>query len=897
MAQVVLRLTLGTNAIGPFSIYTGSTSTTPILTNQTRDQLVAGVIVDLPATTGGTLYTLTFENNQPGCGDQTLSKQIIVYGTTETISITVEFEPGSVVARYRAISNTVQSSNLAIAFTNLIGKTTGGYITFNPTINIASGSLSGVTELTATTENYDLIDRGNVIFSGFTFNGVPSSGNYEVSEDYVFSGTPSPTPTSTQTPTPTVTPSSTTGAVTPTATPTATVTPSLTTSGATPTPTATVTSTPTVTPSITPTNTPSNTPTVSISNTPGVSATATPTNTPTPTSTPTASVTPSVTPSETPGITPTNTPSNTAAVTPTATPTSTATPTVTVTSTPTNTPSITPSLSVSNTPGVTATATPTPTATPSVTPTNTPTPSVTTTTTPSVTPTNTPTATVTASVTPSVTPSETPAVTPTNTVTPTVTPSVTVSPSPTVTPSVSLSNTPTPSITVSVTPSETPPVTPTSTPSGTPAVTPTQTVTASITPSVTPSVTAEPTQTPQATATSTPTVTPTNTPTTSVTPSASPTVTPSITVSISPSNTPTVTPTNTPSPSMVVYSFFFHAITGGGEADPSTPCAATFAPFYTNDFISLSGAQPGDIVYENSSLATPWAGGDLWYDAGDTRPGDTTIKFRINDNGEIIEIANCPEPTPTPTNTPTVTPTVTPSVTATPAVTPTNTPTSSVTPTPSVTPSISVTPTTSVTPSVTPSQASLPPAYLLIEPTSIATSIGTYMFNAGAGFYGFTNGSGPTSNSDISDYIQYFNSNAGSGGVPSIISVAIPQTGGGVDSEGNPITQYNFTTVQIPAGLVNGDAYYTWLIPDDSIGGTSSGRRQTKIDVSYGQGPNTFSVENMDGTLYNTYGAVVNPGGSFISGSYRMYTTNTIGSGFYYDNTGTIIYFKGNTVA
>src|SRR6056300_858728 len=107
MAQVVLRLTLGTNAVGPFSIYTGSTSTTPILSNQTRDQLVAGVIVDLPATTGGTLYTLTFENNQPGCSDQTLSKQIIVYGTTEVIEITAEYEPGSVIARYTLTSNVV----------------------------------------------------------------------------------------------------------------------------------------------------------------------------------------------------------------------------------------------------------------------------------------------------------------------------------------------------------------------------------------------------------------------------------------------------------------------------------------------------------------------------------------------------------------------------------------------------------------------------------------------------------------------------------------------------------------------------------------------------------------------------------------------------------------------
>ena len=82
MAQVILRLTLGTNAVGPFSIYTGSTSETPILSNQTRDQLVAGVVYDFPATTGGTQYTLTFQNNQPGCEDQTVTKNIIIYGET-----------------------------------------------------------------------------------------------------------------------------------------------------------------------------------------------------------------------------------------------------------------------------------------------------------------------------------------------------------------------------------------------------------------------------------------------------------------------------------------------------------------------------------------------------------------------------------------------------------------------------------------------------------------------------------------------------------------------------------------------------------------------------------------------------------------------------------------------
>ena len=84
MSQVILRLSLDSNAIGPFSLYTGSTSTTPILTGQTRDQLVAGVVVNLDAAVTGTTYTLIFQNNQPGCDDNTVSKQITVYGNDNT---------------------------------------------------------------------------------------------------------------------------------------------------------------------------------------------------------------------------------------------------------------------------------------------------------------------------------------------------------------------------------------------------------------------------------------------------------------------------------------------------------------------------------------------------------------------------------------------------------------------------------------------------------------------------------------------------------------------------------------------------------------------------------------------------------------------------------------------
>ena len=84
MSQVILRLSLDSNAIGPFSIYTGSTSTQPLLTGQTRDQLVAGVVINLDAAVTGTTYTLIFQNNQPNCDQNTVSKQITVYGNDNT---------------------------------------------------------------------------------------------------------------------------------------------------------------------------------------------------------------------------------------------------------------------------------------------------------------------------------------------------------------------------------------------------------------------------------------------------------------------------------------------------------------------------------------------------------------------------------------------------------------------------------------------------------------------------------------------------------------------------------------------------------------------------------------------------------------------------------------------
>ena len=156
MAQVVLRLTLSSNAVGPFNIYTGSTSTTPILSGQTRDQLVSGVVYNFPAEPTGTTYNLTFENKQPDCNDESLTKSIIIYGELNVVDLSVVYSPGSVVAQYIARPRVIPTSNLTIAFDNVLFTTTGGTETLSPSILIPANSTGGTETLTATTLDYVL---------------------------------------------------------------------------------------------------------------------------------------------------------------------------------------------------------------------------------------------------------------------------------------------------------------------------------------------------------------------------------------------------------------------------------------------------------------------------------------------------------------------------------------------------------------------------------------------------------------------------------------------------------------------------------------------------------------------------------------------------------------------
>jgi|TARA_R110001592_G_scaffold134329_1_gene350029 hypothetical protein len=337
------------------------------------------------------------------------------------------------------------------------------------------------------------------------------------------------------------------------------------------------------------------------------------------------------------------------------------------------------------------------------------------------------------------------------------------------------------------------------------------------------------------TPTGTPSVTPTNTPTNTVTPTGTAQVTPTIT----PTNT--VTPTNTP--------------TGTPSVTPTNTPTNTVTPTNT----------PTNTV-------TPTG---------------------------TAQVTSTPEPTNTvtPTNTPTGTAEVTPTVT------PTNTPTETeIKPTPSVTNTVTPTGTPSVTSTPTPTpttpEASLPSAYLLIEPTSDAANIGTYMFNNGAsGFFGFNNGSGPNNSSEIQTYMDYYSANQGTGNVPLVITQTIPQTSGGVDSFNNAIQQYNFVTTKVTQGTVAGNAWYTWLIPDDSIGGVGTSNRQLSIDLSFNAGPQGFTTETMSSTFYNIgpiIVTIVSPG-AFAVGQYRLYTTYS-SQPFSRNNTNGDLYFKGNLV-
>ena len=214
----------------------------------------------------------------------------------------------------------------------------------------------------------------------------------------------------------------------------------------------------------------------------------------------------------------------------------------------------------------------------------------------------------------------------------------------------------------------------------------------------------------------------------------------------------------------------------------------------------------------------------------------------------------------------------------TPTVTPTIPPTPTITPTPTVTPTVSPIPTPSV-------------AYLFIEPFSGSSLIGQWMFNLGLTFFGFTNASQPTQiqndfNIEMNNYVDFtgWTNNL----FPSLITQEVPQTSGGDDDYGNPIVAYNFKTTKVTNNTINGNAWYTWIIPTN----LTNNQTQREIDLNTSSNPNSFTTVSTEPTINQftfTY-----TGNTITQGTYKVYTT-------YPDNTFNIndnddIYFKGNTV-
>jgi hypothetical protein len=167
------------------------------------------------------------------------------------------------------------------------------------------------------------------------------------------------------------------------------------------------------------------------------------------------------------------------------------------------------------------------------------------------------------------------------------------------------------------------------------------------------------------------------------------------------------------------------------------------------------------------------------------------------------------------------------------------------------------------------------------------------MFDNGYNFYGFTNLSGPTTsnptqfNNDMNGYVSF---TGWTGGVfPTVRTQMVPQVSGGVDTYGNSIDAYNFTTHEVPINTVSNQAWYTWIIPT----GATNNLVQYQIDVNSFGNPNSMTTLIMDSTIYTK---TFNYTGSTIpTGVYRVYTTFADLS-FYLDNGGNTIYFRGNSV-
>jgi len=185
----------------------------------------------------------------------------------------------------------------------------------------------------------------------------------------------------------------------------------------------------------------------------------------------------------------------------------------------------------------------------------------------------------------------------------------------------------------------------------------------------------------------------------------------------------------------------------------------------------------------------------------------------------------------------------------------------------------------------------VPKSYLFIEPQDGSLSIGQWMFNNDSNFFGFTNNTSPSMNSvdfnlDMNKYVDF--EGWTNGVFPRIIEQTVPQSTGGFDEFGHPIVKYNFKTTEVKSGTVNGEAWYTWIIPTI----LTNNQIQTDIDINIDGDSSSLTTVGTEDTINQftfTYSGETIP-----KLEYRVYTTYP--NKIFKINNSQSIYFKGNSL-
>jgi hypothetical protein len=111
--------------------------------------------------------------------------------------------------------------------------------------------------------------------------------------------------------------------------------------------------------------------------------------------------------------------------------------------------------------------------------------------------------------------------------------------------------------------------------------------------------------------------------------------------------------------------------------------------------------------------------------------------------------------------------------------------------------------------------------------------------------------------------------------------INIPQTGTG---------QYLFEEIVIPQSTISENAWYTFFIPEDAIGGSQNRLTQLEQGFSSSYG----NIINLEPTVYN-FGPINYDGPTFENKNYRVYTS-WIDQALRLNNSSDTLYFKGKQI-